>query len=64
MVAQMRSILGQHQAGIGIGGTHPQVSDSLIPLTADATILRSQLLDPLMTLAILLGEFLIQFLRE
>src|SRR6266849_8345709 len=60
----MRAIFVQHDGGIGVGGTDPQVSDALIAATRHTTILRPSLLDPVMALFVVLGECLAFLLRE
>jgi len=60
----MRAILVQHDGGIGISGTHAQVSDALIAATSHAAILRSQLLNRIVACGIALGERLALLLRE
>jgi hypothetical protein len=57
MVAQVRSILGQHESGIRVSRADLQVSHPLIPATGHATILCCQLPGPVMALGILLAEF-------
>ena len=64
LIAQMRAILVQHDGGIGISGTHAQVSDALIAATSHAAILRSQLLSRIVACGIALGERLALLLRE
>ena len=54
----------QHDRGIGVSGTHLQVSLALITATRDAAILRSQLLHPIVAGGILLAECFAFFLRE
>ena len=62
MIAQIDSILRQHQGRIGIGGAHLQIRHPLIAATANTTVLCSHFLNPVMPLGILLGEALL-FLR-
>lgn len=58
VIAHIRSLLGQNQCRVRVGGTYPQISQALIPLTTDASVLRSHLFNPVMPLGIELGEFL------
>src|SRR6266516_626613 len=64
MIAQIHSILCQHERCIRVGRAHLQISHALIAATNDAAILRSQLLDPVVACSILLTEFLTRLRRE
>ena len=59
MIAQIRSILRQHQCRVWVGGAHLQIRHTLIAATGYAAVLCSQLLKPVMPLGILLGEVLL-----
>src|SRR6266480_6261923 len=62
VVAHIRSMLGQHDGGIWVGGTHTQISHALIAASRDTPILCSWLLYPIMTGFILLTQVLMHFL--
>src|SRR6266849_5647549 len=64
VVTHIRSVLSQHEGGIWIGGTHTQISHALIAATRDTPVLCSSLLDPIMTLFIVLGECCLFLLGE
>src|SRR6266516_6512371 len=64
MIAQIHSILCQHERCIRVGRAHLQISHALIAATNDAAILRSQLLDPVVACGILLTQFLTRLRRE
>jgi hypothetical protein len=59
MIAQVNSSFAVHDGRIRIGCADLKIGDPLIVTTCHAAILCSHLLNPVMTLGILLGEFLV-----
>ena len=62
VVAHIPSVPGQHEGGVRIGGTHPQIGQALLAATAHAAILCSHLCNPIMTRLIVLGKALLLLL--
>ena len=59
MIAQIDSVLREHQRGIWIGRADLEIGDPLIVAAFHLTVLRSLFLNPVVTLCIVLGELLV-----
>jgi hypothetical protein len=60
MIAQVYSSFAVHDRGIRVGRADLEVGDPLIAATFHAAILCSHFFNPVMTLGIVLGEFLVR----
>jgi len=64
MGAHIRSVLGQHEGGIWVSGTHTQIGHALLAATLSPAILCSHFLNPSVALFMVLREFLVLLVGE